>query len=126
MNRCRFGAGLLIGLLILGIFSSFWTSRRYGSLSREMDRAEELALQQDLDGAADAVRQCRGSWNRCRALTAALADHERLDRIDTLFRQLDSALGQEDFRSAASLCARIARDLEAMAGEHSLSWENIL
>ena len=120
MNRCRFGAGLLIGLLILGIFSSFWTSHR------EMDRAEELALQQDLDGAADAVRQCRGSWNRCRALTAALADHERLDRIDTLFRQLDSALGQEDCRSAANLCARIARELEAMAGEHSLSWENIL
>ena len=126
MTRCRFGAALLIGLLLLGIFSNFLARRRYDSLSREMAQAEQLALAQDLTGAADAARRCCASWNRYRTITAALVDHQQLSRIDTLFRQLEFAQEQGDLRVFGDLCAQLCQELQSMAREHSLSWENIL
>lgn len=126
MRRCRFGAGLLTGLLLLGIFANLWASRRYTRLSLEIARAEELVLQENPEGTAHALRRCRENWDRYRLVTAALVDHQRLDRVDTLFRQLDFALFQGDTGGIGDLCAQLSRELEAMAREHSLSWENIL
>lgn len=126
MNRCRFGAALLIGLLALGLFSNLWAFRRYSSLAEELTRVETLALEQDWEASSGIAEGAEEVWRKYRPVTAALVDHETVLRVDSLFRQLRFALGQKNMDNVGDLCAQICQELEAMAGEHSLSWENIL
>ena len=103
MNRCRIGVGLLLLLLVLGLFTGVTISRFWGNLADQVT----LAVQQD--DPAPAARAA-DAWNRSRFLTAALSDHGPMNEADILFLLLEQG-NPENFRENALRLAQILRQL---------------
>ena len=121
MKRCWLGGGLLLLLLLAGL----WTSREMDvfcrSLSRDMARAAELAGE-DRNQAqllADRVQQ---RWESRRKLAAVLSDHAPMEQIEENFRLLNREAEEEDFRET---CLRLSAQLDALGKGQRLSLENL-
>lgn len=126
MKRIRFGAVLLITLLVLGFWSGNFMERTHFSQVEQLNRAAELALEGNWAAAQQRTGTARREWNKNRTLIAALTDHEPMDQVEGLFAQLDVFVRQQDAVSYSSTCLYLARQLEAMGKSHSLSLENLL
>lgn len=126
MKRCRLGAGLLVGLLAIGLIATFWTHRRFTELSRDIQLAGEAASLLDWERAEDLTRKAKEHWQSGWALSAALTDHEPLEQIDGLFAQLEIYAREKDSLSYSVLCARLCREIAAIAEAQSPGLWNIL
>ena len=103
MKRCWIGAGLLLLLLVLGLFTGTAMSRFLGDLADQTARAA-LASDREL------LEEAAHSWNRRRFLTAVLSEHAPMDEADTLFLLLERG-DEDDFRENALRLAQLLRQL---------------
>lgn len=126
MKRCRFGAGLLIGILVIGLLATFWTGRRCDRLAREIQLAGEAAVALDWEAAEALTRKVYGHWKTAWPLFAALTDHAPMEQIDALFVRLDIYARAEDHLSYSVICARLSREIDAIAEAQIPSWWNLL
>lgn len=126
MKRLWIGVGLLALVLVGGIWAADWMGNTHHAMAAELDRAAELALTDRWEEAEAQVERLAEEWQKKRPVTAAFADHEPLEEIDGLFAQLRiyGALGRKgDF---AGGCVYLARQLEALGENHSVTLSNLL
>ncbi len=126
MKRIRFGAALLIALLILGFWSSNFMERTHFSQAEQLNRAAELALEGHWAAARQRAATAQRDWDKNRGVIAALSDHGSMDHVEGLFAQLEAFAEEEDAVSYSSTCLYLARQLEALGKSHSLNLENLL
>ena len=126
MKRSWFGAGLLAILLALGLLTTWGMARCHDPISRDLEQAAQAALSEDWDRAAALAEQAGDRWQACWRLSAAVADHEPMEEIDSLFAQLEVYQQVRDSRAVASLCAELSQRVGNMLEAHQCSWWNLL
>ena len=82
------GVGLLVGLLLLGLFFSWYLGRQNGALSQQLSDCAWLALSGQMDKARKQADAAAQTWHAQWALGAALGEHSPMEDIDELFAQL--------------------------------------
>lgn len=126
MRRFWFGLLLLTVLLVGGIFLGLWVDSTFTALSKDMAKACDLAVQEQLLQADHIVSITYNRWLDCRKATAAIADHTPMEEIDQLFRELEVYMQAEEGIHYAATCAQLGALLQAMADSHSVSWWQLL
>ena len=126
MKRERFGLGLLLVLLVLGLLTTRRMTTSYQEMADTLDRAGALALAEDWEGADRLVRKARGQWDRNWRLAAALTDHEPMEEVDSQLAMLDVYQQQQETLSFAALCAQIAKQMEDIGDAQDLNWWNLM
>lgn len=126
MKRCWFGLGLLVVLLGLGLFFSHRMTAGQEKLADTVQFAQEAAVQEDWDRASMLLGSARREWERGWHFTAAFADHEPMEEIDSLFAQGQVYLANREGAELAAICAQLARSLRAVGDAHGLTWWNLL
>ena len=126
MKRSKFGAGLLVALLILGGGSAWAMIRCSQPVSDMVEQAGAAALQQDWDMAEETFREAERRWEKQFPFCAAFADHEPMENINGLFAQLGVYASLRDSHSFAAACAQLSEDIQAIGDAHSLKWWNLL
>ena len=117
MNRCWIGVGLLLLLLVLGLFTGVAMSRFWEDLAVQITALAHVSPADAREMLAATVLK----WNSRRFLTAVLSDHAPMNEADTLFLLLDS--GEEgDFRENA---LRLAQLLHQLSQSQLPTLENI-
>lgn len=126
MKRLWIGIGLLVGIVIAGL----WTSAKLGEIHTAIsddlisaaEAAETGAWAQADELAQKAQMQWRAYWN----FSATLADHTVLDEIDVFFAEADVYRENRDDVAYAAVCSRLSVAIEALQEGHHLTWWNLL
>ncbi len=126
MKRCWIGAGFLVGVLLAAILSTCAMDRWHSGIARDALRAGEAALVEDWPLALNLASRAEENWNARRNISAVLADHAPMERINAIFAQLTVYGAERDRVSFSALCAQLSRELTAMADAHGLQWWNVL
>ena len=121
MKRCWLGAGLLLLMLVLGLFFSSLLGRFGRELSREAARAGALAEENRAE-AVEILEAMERKWQRNRPWLAVLWDHRAIREADTLFALLTGSPEGDTFRENV---LRLAQTLQDLADAQKPSWENI-
>ena len=120
MSRFRIGAGLLVLLLVVCVWSQLRMSQIQKPIAAEVALAEDYAVREDWPAAAAAVSEAKAAWEENHTFVASLADHQPMEDIEGLFARLH-AYETEDRSEYAALCAEIARRIRAVAEAQELS-----
>ena len=126
MKRIWIGIGLMVGLLVAGLWVADRMEDTHLEAARQLDRSVQMVQNRDWSGAELAAARARVIWDEKRKFTASFADHEPMDAIDALFAELKIYVSRRDPVSCCAAASHLARRLEAMAGSHSLTWWNLL
>ena len=126
MKRLWLGAALLAVLLAAGIFSTLVTERFHHSLSRRLEATAAAALAQDWEQTGELLHQCRSHWARYRNFVAAVASHEPIEEIDSLYDQLDIYFVRRDSQGFSLCCATLQHRTRALGEAQSINWWNLL
>ena len=126
MKRIWIGIGLLVALLVAGLWVADRMEDTHLEAARQLDQSVQMARNRDWKGAQGAAIRARGIWEGKRKFTASFADHEPMDAVDALFAELEIHASRRDPADYCAAAAHLARRLEAMAGSHSLTWWNLL
>ena len=126
MKRLYIGAVLLAVMLAAGIFLTAAFNGIHEPLSDRLQEAQAAAAAGDWEKAGDLMEQAREKWEKHRRFTAAVADHEPLEEMDSLFARLEALYQLRDAVEFAADCAQLSRLAEAMAESQRLSWWSIL
>ncbi len=126
MKRGWIGVGLLTAMLILGFLVTRWMSQTHSRISADLDRAAAYALAENWELASLSAQKAKNQWQQYWHFSAAFADHEPMENIDSMLAQLPSLTSARDSVTFAALCAQLSRQMEAMGEAHSLNWWNLL
>jgi hypothetical protein len=126
MKRSKFGFGLLLALLILGLVSTWAIIRSTAPITETLRRAGERGFLGDWDDAMASMAEAKGCWEKTYPLCASLTDHEPMEDINSLFAQLEVYGESRDTRNFVAVCALLAENLNAIGEAHTLKWWNIL
>lgn len=126
MKRFWLGTAVLAALLALGIATTVAVDRFCQPISQELTRAEQAARAGQWSQAGQLSDRARQRWEQHRALHAAVTNHEPMEEIDALFRQLDIYTAEGDSLRFAECCARLASLTEAIAEAQAICWWNLL
>ena len=126
MKRCWFGLILLLVLLILCAGSSRYMTRVHEPLAQSAGKAAEYALEGDWGNALSLTRKVRSQWEDRWGLIAAIADHDPMEQVNSLFAQLEVYAAAGDGAGFAAVCAALSAALDALADESSFTWWNFL
>lgn len=126
MKRIWIGIGLLAALLVLGIWTAEVMEDSQLPCAKDLRRASELALEEDWSQAEALTKRARDKWEKRWRITAALADHEPMDEIDSIFAELKVYAAVRDEVAYSGTCAQLAELMEAMGAAHSFNWWNLL
>ena len=91
-----------------------------------LQEAAEVTLQGDLEEGIRLAKQAQTLWQSSRTGTAAVADHNPMEDIDNLFRELWVYAAAEERPHFAATSAELSQRLLAMADAHRLSWQSLL
>jgi len=126
MKRSKFGLGLLLCLLILGILSTWVMLRSTDPITEAIRQAGDAGYREDWELAEQKMGEAKQQWEEKFPFCASLTDHEPMESINGLFAQLEVYAKSRDTQNFAALCTQIGEDLEAMGEAHRLNWWNIL
>ena len=123
MRRIWIGIGVLVAILAISIATMIGLQKVHEPLAQNL---EEAACETDWAKAAEISQQAEQRWRQYRHFTAALADHEEMDRIDGVFAQLEVCRRQGDAQTHGVLCADLSAAVRAIQEAHGLTWWNLL
>lgn len=126
MKRIWIGVGLLTLALVAGILAAEWMDETHEEIGEDIEKAAVLAMAEEwakVDALADRARR---NWEKTRPVIAMLADHEPLESIDGLFRQLEVYAAAGESSAFCAVCASMAQLLEALGDCHKCSVRNLL
>lgn len=125
-RRFYIGVGLLVGLLILGMFTAWAVERCQMPMATAMEQASQAALSGDFQNGVTLAQEAKESWVSHWKGVASIADHTPMDEIDGLFAEMEVyAQAGEDVHFSAC-CSQLASLLRAVSDAHRLSWWNVL
>ena len=125
MKKLWFGVALLLVLLCLGIGASLVIGHTHDTLSSRLEEAAALS-QTDWGKATDLANAAATQWAQHRHWVAALAEHEPLEEISSLFSQLALCQSLDDRAEFAAVALRIAGICDTLSESHALYWWNLL
>ena len=125
MKRSFVGVLLLIALLLVGIVVQNKMEQMHRPVARLLDLSAQSALSGDWDGARSLSGGASDRWQQSWKFSAAFADHEPMEEIDSLFSRMEVFSGEEDGPEFAAACRELARRIDAMADAHVLNWWNL-
>lgn len=126
MKRFWLGIGLLGVLLVAGIWITVSMNRFHMPVSEKLTRAEDAAREERWEDAAALLNQADALWTKHRSFSAAVADHEPMEEIDSLFAQVQCYAALREQAECAAACARLATLTKAMAEAHAVNWWNLM
>lgn len=126
MKRGWIGLGLLGMLLTVGLLVTGFMGRVHKDVSRELEEAARAAGTGNWAEAAEDARDAYEDWQEHWHFSAAFADHEPMEEIDSEFAQLWPYLEARDSVAFRALCRALARQVEAIGDAHGLNWWNLL
>ena len=126
MKRCWFGLALLVTLLAGGLLTSRSMVKIHGDISRTLETAADAAVREDWNAVRDSFAGAREEWERWWHFSAAFADHEPMEEIDSLFAQGEVCLRLGEGAELGLVCAQLARQIRAMGDAHACTWWNLL
>lgn len=121
MNRIWIGIGILLVLLGLGLWTQRELDEIHGPIAADMALAAEQAQLGNWEQAEQALTRAEAAWTVSHMFTAALADHQPLEDIESLLARLPAHAVAGNRAEFASLCADIACRIEAIAAAHKLT-----
>lgn len=126
MGKFWLGVGILLLFLVLG----FWVMASMDATQQQIAQTLETAAQQALSGDVrqgyGLAQEAQHRWQRRWHATAAVADHEPMDEIDSLFAQMEIYAQGGDTLEFAACCHRVAQLVRAVGEAHRLNWWNLL
>ena len=114
MSRFRIGLGLLLVLLGVCLFSQLRMARIQKPIAEGIARAENYAAREDWVKAVAAVTNAETAWEEHRTFVSALADHQPLEDIESLFAMLDSYAEEQDKTEFRAACQELHRRILAV------------
>lgn len=126
MKRIWIGIGLLIVLLIGGLWISNTMADTHLPSAEDLEEASQLALEEDWDRASALMNRAKEKWQKKWRVTASFADHEPMDEIDGMFAELTVYAKARDTEEFSGTCAHLAKLMKAMGDSHSFNWWNLL
>ncbi len=120
------GVGILLVLLVLGIGIGNSMEHTHQAVSADLEQAAQAVLSGEETQGQQFLYKARKTWQQRRFLTAAVADHNPMEEIDSIFSQLESYAASGDQVSFAAWCSRVAKLVEAIGEAHKLTWQNLL
>ena len=126
MTRGIFGIVLLLVLLAVGMFVQWTMATLQKPITLELTQAAQAGAREDWDVARLHQEAAQRSWRKCWRLTAAFADHQPMEDVDSLFARLPVYAAQQEPAEFAASCRELARRIQAVADAHSLTWWNLL
>ncbi len=126
MKRGWIGAGLLAVLLVISLLVTGSMGRTYQKIAEELESAARAAGAGQWVAAAEDAVDAYKDWQDRWHFSAAFADHEPMEQIDSQFAQLWPYLAARDVISFSAACRGLARQVEAVGDAHGLDWWNLL
>ena len=126
MKRLCIGVVLLILMLAVGICLTAAFSGLHAPLSEKLDAAADAAMAGNWEKARTLTKEAEADWHGMRRFTAAVADHEPLEEMDSLFEQLKVLAAGEDRLNFAAACAQLSEQATALAQSQAVTWWNLL
>ena len=124
-RRFYLGVGILVLLLVVGIFSGIWVEKANEKVVQCLQQAEEAAWTGDRELALKRTRQAAQLWKKEWNRVAVVADHTAMDEIDGLFSQMEHYAQDGNALFGAS-CARVRELVSAVSDGHRFTWWNLL
>ena len=124
MTRFWWGFGILAALLLSGLLLGKGMEKLNGDISQQLSQAAEYALAEDWEEAIGLSREAYAAWQKHRRFAASLADHEPLEELDRMFRQLQIYENRRMTTEYAAICTLLSKQAEAMGEGHRLTWWN--
>ena len=125
MKRSILGLIMLLVLLTAGIFTTSYMQSCHEGVLRPLEVAAEAAEAGNWQQAEDALRTAEEMWEQKWGITAALSDHEPMEKINDLFAQLEVYAQAQDSFAFRAVCARLGKALDAIGEAHSVAWWNL-
>ena len=124
----RFMLGLVILILVLGfaIATAVGMKAIHKPSEAALNRAAELALNDDMEQAIPLARSAYDRWQKYRRITAAFADHNPMDDTERLFREMLVYAQTDEVPHFAACCTQLSALLKATYETHRFSLKNIL
>ena len=126
MKRFWLGVGLLLGMLVLGIFVTKSMAGIHEPIGKTLLEAGKFAFEEDWAGADASFLEARGRWEQYREVTAVVTDHTPMEQIDAMFRRLEVYRQQRKRDLFQSGCAELSAWVEAVADAQAVNWWSIL
>lgn len=126
MSRTVIGAFLLIALLLGGLLVQQEMDAIHRPIAQMLEVSAESAWNEDWELVDALSAGAEKSWRSSWTFTAAFADHDPMEEVDSLFAQLTVYALARDSQEYAAVCRELARRIDAMADAHTLSWWNLL
>lgn len=124
MKRCYIGFALLALLLFTGLRVQRDMQEIHLPIAAAFSQAAEAADGKLWPEAAVLAADAASQWQAHRTFTAALADHQPLEDIDSLIVQLPSS-EREDPAVYSALCRELSRRIQAVSEAHTLDWGTV-
>lgn len=119
------GAGILLFLLCLCLAIGWGMRTTHTKTIEKLDRAAQLALNEQQDSAFTLARQAHSRWEKTRHLTAMVADHSPMDQVDMLFEEMETYAKAEELPHFAACCNQLCAQLQSMYEAHLCTLWNI-
>ena len=103
MTRVRISGAILLLLVSISIFSSFWVNCRCNTMLSEVDLMHELAENGDTEGVTGRARELNAQWESFREGASVLLKYDRLIETDRLCSRIVHLAGNEENEMAAEL-----------------------
>ena len=124
--RTWIGIGILVVLLLTGIFVTLYTADVQDRNARLLSESRDAAAVGQWEKAAGKYFQARELWEKNRKALASVVDHEPMEEADSLFSQLEVYLKARDPVAYCSCCASLEVFARAIGESHSVSWWSLL
>lgn len=125
MKRSWMGLGLLLILLLGGIWVTKVMEHIHETVEGNLQQAAFHALKNEWDQAESAFRQAQSDWDKWEHFRACFADHNPVEEIDSSFDLLETYCITRENAAFAAECRRLARQTAAVGEAHGLVWWNI-
>ena len=126
MKRLWIGVGLLVGIVLVGMWTTGKLNRIHIAIAEELLQSAQAAQAGNWVDADAAAENAAQGWQESWHFSAALADHTVLDEIDGLFAQAEIYRKNRSTVDYAAVCARLAQHVQALQEGHRISWWNLL
>lgn len=126
MKRLWIGVAVLLILLVAGIWITTNTVKTHDSISQSLEQAAQAAMAGDWERAQTLSSDAKGTWQHYRRGTAAVADHEPMEEIDSLFSQMDIYLAAGERVAFSACCAGLSVLTQAIGEAQAINWWSLL
>ena len=126
MKRLGIAAGILLLLLALSIYSGLALTRLTNGCIAQLERAQEMAMQDDWDSARKLTRSVYDTWEGHSFALHALLRHAEADEILVSFRCVKQYLALEEMDQYAAANITLITQLELLSEMEQASPDNVL